>query len=409
MENDSISQLKELLREYLGSDFEIKSEKVKPLTAPGENYGSLILALELTVLKENQEQTLYAVAKLPPRSEILKEAFETTITFKKEIIAYTKIIPALIQLQLDYELPEKYLVDIFPKCYGARINLTKNKSEVDDDAVLLFENLKIQGYEVYDRLIGFDLDTAKIILKDLAKFHSVTIAMRLLKPSAYEKLVGFCLTRNKGMDDAPKEVNESFRYSVVNISETIPEIAKYVERIAKAYDESKKYYDSDKEPRKQWGTVVHGDYWVNNTMLKKNIDGKAVKNKIIDLQVLEYNSAVTDLIFFLFTSVMDQVLENHYGELLKTYHTTFFDIIKAFRIDESLYTWKEFLKEIEIEAPKEFYHVSFMLKFILGEKGTITNMDDFQVDDFIRNDLLGANHRRKLKATVLQYIKRNWI
>lgn len=408
MKQIEVKNLKELLAPYIGS-FEIVKQTSTMLTAPGEHYGSIMLALDLLIRKDNLEEELKLVAKFLPASEMLRAAFDTAVTFKKEVIAYTKIIPAFVQLQKEQGVPSDELINIFPKCYGARLNLDKNQNAVDDDAVLIFENLKVQGYDTYNRYLGIDLDASKVVLRDLAKFHAIGIAMKLLKPDDFQEVVGPCLVRNKGMDFVTPEIDASFKYSVVTVASTIPEIAQYVERIDRAFEESKKNFKSDKQPRPQWGTLNHGDYWVNNTMIKKDINNKPIQNKIIDLQILEYDSAVHDLIFFLFTSVDNEILSQHYEELLKTYHNSFLKTINQFNVDTDHYTWEEFLKEIEIEAPKEFFHVTFMLKFIFAEKLQIKSLEEFQPSDWSRNDLLAGNHSRKLKVTVLEYIKRNWI
>lgn len=408
MKQVEVKNLKDLLAPYLGP-FDIVKQTSKMLTAPGEHYGSIMLALDLLIRKNNLEEELKLVAKFLPASEMLRAAFDTAVTFKKEIIAYTKVIPAFVQLQKEQGVSNDELLDIFPKCYGARLNLDKNQNAVDDDAVLVFENLKVQGYDTYNRYLGFELDASKIVMRDLAKFHAVGIAMKLLKPDVFQEVVGPCLVRNKGLDYIPAEVEDSFKYSVVTVASTIPEIAQYVERLELAFETSKQSFRADKQPRPQWGTLIHGDYWVNNTMIKKDSNNKPIKNKIVDLQILEYDSVVHDLIFFLFTSVANDILEQHYEDLLKTYHVSFVKTLKQLNVDTDLYTWEEFLKEIDIEAPKEFFHVSFMLKFIFAEKLQIKSLEDFQPSDWSRNDLLAGNHSKKLKATVLEYVKRNWI
>lgn len=190
MVRSKVKNLRKLLQNTLGDDFEIVSESYTMLTPPGEHYGSIMLAVDVTVKKDTgKEEVLNLVAKIVPANQMLRVAFNIGVTFKKEVLAYIDTVPALKQLQKEHNVPKSRLLDIFPKCYGARIALDENGNAVDDDAAIVFENLKIQGYLMEDRLKGFDLPHAKMIVQDLARFHSVAIALRLLKPKVFEEKV----------------------------------------------------------------------------------------------------------------------------------------------------------------------------------------------------------------------------
>lgn len=187
-----VRNLKKLLKSSssLDDDFEIVSENYTMLTPPGEHYGSIMLAVDVTIRKDSgKQEDLNLVAKIVPANQMLRVAFNTGVTFKKEVLAYLDVVPALEQLQKEYNVPRSRFLDIFPKCYGARIALDQNGNTVDDDAAIVFDNLKIQGYVMEDRLKGFDLAHAKMIVQDLAKFHAVPIALRLLKPEVFEEKV----------------------------------------------------------------------------------------------------------------------------------------------------------------------------------------------------------------------------
>lgn len=191
-----IKNLKELLSKEIGKDFEIIEKKTKTLTPPGEHYGSLMVSLDLIIQRNNVNEDVHLVAKFLPASEMLRNAFDTDVTFKKEIVAYTEILPALKKFQIDCGIND--IIDVFPKCYGARLNLDTNQNEVGEDAVLIFENLKAENYVMYNRYDGFDFDTSNFIVKDLAKFHALTLAMKLLRPKEYQQVFSTCLVRNKG-------------------------------------------------------------------------------------------------------------------------------------------------------------------------------------------------------------------
>lgn len=412
MVKSKVNNLRGLLSKSLGRSVEILEQKTSLLTAPGEHYGSVMLALEVKIKNpEGKEETLNLVAKLIPVNEMLRLAFDIYVTFKKEVFAYSESIPALIALQQEYNVPKEKIIDIFPKCYGARVSLDENSNEVDEDGVLIFENLKLEGYKTEDRLTGFDLEGARIVVRDLGKFHALPIALKLIKPQVFKEKILPALVQNKGLEQLPEEVGRAFHESIMEGAREVQELQPYLERIKKVVDYAAEHpFVLRPPPNEPWGTMSHSDYWTSNTMLLRDENGKPLKNKMVDLQLMTYNSAPRDLVFFLFTSVINDVLDQHYDELIKLYHESLIDNLQDFGLDLSPFSWEAFQKELNEVGPSEVYHVLVMLKPICTERGKVQNsLEDFQDTDWSRRDLLGPNHRRKLKATVLAFVKRNWI
>lgn len=217
MKQIQVKNLKDVIRQCVGEDFVVLEESSRTLTSPGEHYGSIMLAISLKIklISNPKPKILNLVAKMIPASDMLREAFDIYVTFKKEVHAYTRAIPALINLQKEYNVKNEKILDIFPKCYGARLSLNPEKDEVDEDAVLIFENLKILGFNTGDRFTGFDLVTTKLIVRDLAKLHALPIALRKLKPDTFEKEFMPCLVQSKGLDKLPEDVMDAFTDSIV--------------------------------------------------------------------------------------------------------------------------------------------------------------------------------------------------
>lgn len=412
MVRSKIRDLQGVLAHSFGKDFEVLEYKTRFLTAPGEHYGSIMLALDVVIKRsKGKEELLHLVAKLIPVNEMLRIVFNIEVTFKKEVFAYLESIPTLIQFQKDYKVPENRIMDMFPKCYGARITLDKNKDEVDDDAVIIFENLKMQGYATDDRMAGLQADAVRIVLRDLAQFHALPLALRKLKPEVFEKKVRPSLVKNTGLEQLPEEVGASFHNTVMDKAQTIPELKPYLERVQKVLDHAKATaFDEKAPPNDLFGTMCHMDYWTSNTMMLRDENGKPLKCKMVDLQLMQYNSPIRDLVFFLFTSVVNAVLEQHYEEFLKCYYDSFVENLADFGIDLNQYSWEVFLKELNDVAPTEVYHLLVMLKPIFTDKEKVQNsLEDFQDSDWNQPDLLGPTYNTKLKDTIIALANRNWL
>nr|XP_022900560.1 uncharacterized protein LOC111413722 [Onthophagus taurus]XP_022900561.1 uncharacterized protein LOC111413722 [Onthophagus taurus]XP_022900562.1 uncharacterized protein LOC111413722 [Onthophagus taurus] len=408
----TLKNIKELIQPSIGEDFEIIENNQKLLTAPGEHYGSIMLAVDLTIkkIKSETKESLNLVAKMIPASDMLRDFFDVQVTFKKEISAYLDAIPALISFQKECGVSEDKILDIFPKCYGARINLNNNNGAVNDDAAIILENLKIQGFVTGDRFVGLNLEEAEFIVQDLARFHAVPIAMQVLNKDQFNKKVLPCTVKNGCFDKVPEEVGKAFYNSLFDGVKQVPELLPLQSKIEKLVEEGLQDLINRLPVNPLFGTIVHSDYWLSNTMLLHDINGKPIKNKIVDLQIMNYGSCLRDLVFFLFTSVVNEALDDNYEKLINLYFKSFMANLKDYHLPNiNEYTYEEFIKEMDFIGPKEFYHCGFMLKPIMTEKGKVESFENFQSSDWCRTDLLGEAHKRKLKSLVFSYQKRGWL
>lgn len=64
----------------------------------------------------------------------------------------------------------------------------------------------------------------------------------------------------------------------------------------------------------------HGDDWINNMLFKNDEKGNAIDVKFIDFQLSFWDSPMADLMYFLLTSVKDEIKTAHFDELIAFYH-----------------------------------------------------------------------------------------
>lgn len=142
---DYIENFEELLSQYTGSKKIILQTIVSNLNAPGENYCSVMLKIDVTLqnLENGNKEILHTVAKC--RNRNLNQFFHQveTLQFRKEIDFYREVLPALQGFQREQDIGEVW--NIFPKVFAARRNLDGVGEEIDEHAVILLENLKLQG------------------------------------------------------------------------------------------------------------------------------------------------------------------------------------------------------------------------------------------------------------------------
>nr|CAI5836231.1 unnamed protein product [Callosobruchus analis] len=344
-----INKLNELVRDVVGSDKKVKDVEVSRLTSPGENYGSCILKVDITLQRTSDgcTEVLHAVAKLIPEHELFRQIFQIQTTVKSEIVFYNVIIPTLQDFQRDHGITN--VISCFPKLYAARLNLKEDSDVVDEDAVLLFENLNTQGFKNINRFEGFDLEGAKLVLKDLASLHAVPLALRLQKPIVFAEKLKKYLHVHAPPPPPPAEDNKPKPTDTfLEICRDFEVCAPYmpeVEKIITHFKEHPEFMWKRTPPSETWATLAHGDMWM-----------------------YRYETPVKDLLFFLWTSCRVDILQKHFEDLLKHYHANFVKILEELGCNTTPYRSEKFISEVEQSAARTIFQALFFSMFVVQAK-----------------------------------------
>ncbi|XP_072393447.1 uncharacterized protein [Diabrotica undecimpunctata] len=371
---ERVKNFEELISDYIGPNKTVVQSKASDLTAPGENYLSDMIKIDV-VLKDkisNKTEDLHLVAKLVTDNQVMGPTSNLT---KAEVYFYKVVIPAIKSFHKKYSLPYP---SFYPDFIGGRINLTGEADKADEDAILILENLVTKGYKNLDRHVGFDLDTSKLILKDLAMFHAVPLAMRLLEPEEFGNL-----TKDLKLpfpEQPPKEENGKERpdphifnilIKIFNENKSQKHVAAKFIKMTEYHKEKMTGHKKNERPIGAFSTIIHHDMWLNNTM-QKVVNGVSIKNKFCDFQMCEVNSPTIDLILFLFSSVELSCLENNVDNLIKYYHEEFVNILKRLNVYSDEYSYTKFLKDFTNNCQEGIFQALMMIPTVIfGEKGKI--------------------------------------
>ncbi|KAJ8931040.1 hypothetical protein NQ314_016068 [Rhamnusium bicolor] len=356
-----------------------------------------MLALDVKIQNEKGlEDTMHIVAKAVPRNEFIQKMFKTPLTFKKELEFYRTVVPTLREFQKDHALD---VMDFFPEFYGGRLGQGLNPDLFDNDAVILLENLKL----------CFDLDGAKFILKSLAAFHAIPLALKFKKPEVFKKSVLPFINNVKAFDSLGKEIVYTVIDGIVKLAEENKKCVPLLSGIKSGMERSYYFTQNPSPPREPFATLIHCDLWVNNTMVKMD-ENKVIGNKFVDFQLTEYGSPARDLIFFVFDSIQNNVVVNYFDDLVEFYHQNFTDILCKFNIDIGPFSLKNFREEIDITINEHvFFQCFIMLKPIFAEDDSIKEIDNMSEDDMTDDGVISQKFREKLWMITTEFANRHWL
>jgi thiamine kinase-like enzyme len=399
-----IKNLETLLAQTYGSDFQIYDLEWKPLTDPGENFGSLIFAININAEQNNKEKTLHLVVKLPPKTEYLLDLFDSPITFKKELEFYSIIAPEFLKLQTENGISQEDLSIIMPNFLGGRLGL-KNRQRFDDQAAIALENLKYLDYTTKDRIIGLDRIHMYFAIGHLAKLHAMTIALKLQKPEFFKKnvLPSIQYVMNRSTKDCVLRMIKKSHEDYKGIKEAEP----YLDKIEKTIEYGLHNIVTPQEP---WMTYVHNDFWVNNMLFKYDKSDKLINMKIVDFQLSIYDYGVNDLIFFLISSSHKDVLDNHLDDMIDLYYDSFIQCLKSLNVDTNAFPKSQFLEQVEQCAPMKFNQCMMMTQVIQAARGTVAEMSQITNGDSLFTDNINDdNYIQKMLHTLFIFDRKGWL
>ncbi|ENN79403.1 hypothetical protein HUJ04_010410 [Dendroctonus ponderosae] len=393
----SIRNLDEVLSNVLKPDEYVLSSEISPLTVPGENYGSIMVRVVINIKNRNTKntRTLHAAGKLIPDNEIIKKVFDTQVTYKCEFYFYASIVPVLDEFLKRNGFPEG--ADFIAPFYGGRLNL-HGGPEVDENAIILLQNLKQEGYITGQKRVGLDIPVAQTALDSLAKFHASGIGLRHLHPDVFESKLKphfYCFT--------PYGLDELVLASLIPVLEKSDKFSKAeVDVVKSVFAQNVKKLDVSEA----WGTIIHYDSWVNNILYK--LEGsKPVHSILVDFQVFDYGTPLNDVMFFLFSSIKQDLFESQIDNLLNYYYQGLISNLKILGVDISKFSRSSFDQEVKMAVQNyEYYHAMWMLQPIMHEAfKSVASLKDGTEDP----TSWSTEHQNKVKDITRMCFDKGWL
>ncbi|XP_012263903.2 uncharacterized protein LOC105690573 [Athalia rosae] len=398
-----VENFNQLINETLGPGLKVENIQWKPLTGPGENYGSTIYSLDAIITKNGKTETLPLVVKLPPPSKDLLTMFNSPVTFWKELVFYRDVAPKLIQLQLDNFIEQNEVIDLTAKYCCGRLGLI-DPNVFDDQATIVMENLIASGYTMRDRLLGLDFEHTKFAIGGLARLHAMVIGLKLKTPEFFKNIVIPMLVDplNEAALDYGREMIREIHISY----KEIPEAQPYLDRLDRALKVEYEITQIIPEPLEPWGTMTHNDFWSNNIMFKYSEQNRPIGMKIVDFQFCYYDSGTMDLIFFLISSANETVLDNHLDEMIDYYYESFINCLKTLNVDTKIFTRKDFDTEVSRSAPIRLGHCLMMINVINTARVDSKEPKEIDKHPSVKDD---PRIVRKLLHILKIYDKQGWL
>ena len=260
IENITESQLKFIKSVIEKEGFKDSKVTFETVGGAADNYGASVKR----IIIEKANGNLSIFAKIAPTFEVVRNTSNVPLGFHNEHMMYTEVLPKLLQLQKEANIPEEDQIK-FPKCYGTYIEAPNE--------VILIEDLKISGFAILDRFLPLSDECVTSVLKHLAILHSLSYVLKDKEPETFNyfrdnlrDVMGAMNDGIYGQLDFFGQV-EALSLNLLDNPEhkNIMKNAKISEGVNRTKKMTKFEHGS------RYSVIIHGDCWTNNLMFKYEV------------------------------------------------------------------------------------------------------------------------------------------
>lgn len=287
------------------------------------------------------------------------------VLFQREADMYEKVIPAMKKFQSEkgIKIDEKEDEGFWhvPKCYYTYSNIENEK------AVIIMEDLCEKQFIMWERLDLVDFEHASFMLKQLAKLHAVSFAMKDQQPEAFAPFQKYTCPMKIMLEDDEKKFTDRvysnwYARAVKCLeNEDTEEKALMAKLKGVVIDHYLHCVNTDK--MEQYAVIGHGDCWIHNAMFTHEGNDptkKPLDIRIIDWQMSRYASPVLDLSYFLSICTDDKLRAEHYNELLEIYYESLCKYLKQLGGDPE----RQYPREIYEKQWREYGRFGLLMGFM---------------------------------------------
>ncbi|EDV53700.1 uncharacterized protein LOC6554987 [Drosophila erecta] len=373
------------LRVYCKNDtLNLKKLAIKPATANGENYASVMTRINVEYTardsKDNQLATFLLKTTFADKDPVAHLLFDYGI-YTREIDMYELILPRLADIVRD-ELHDSR------KLFAATVSVDRERDSI------MFEDLSLERYKVACRVRKLDLEHTHLVLEKLADFHAAGAALAERQPGIFEKNYdrGFFNQHVRGYEPIMKNILKALSRTL-ELSHDLKEryqakIDRLVNNVMDYGERSTSFAPGD------FVTLAHGDIWTTNVMFQYDDEGHPVNAIFIDFQFSVWNSPAIDLHYFFSTSIHENLRLEHQTELVQFYYYKLVEALRRVKYVGNVPSLFEFQQQFRAKA---FYAVFASL--IFEPVMVYDGKEEPSIEQFLASDEKGVRLRDAVYQT----------
>jgi len=380
-------------QEVGGSNIDVTNYDTQLAVSKDNHFGSSLLrvTVEYSFTDQNESNkrgTIHLIVKSLPNSEMMRAMLNMTGIFKRETDVYLVALPAM------YRQVEELI--------GFRIQYFSSRCIYSVSDVLVLEDLNNLGYKMADRRRGLDLPHCKLVLRSLAQFHGMSVALHRKDPSSMD------LFREVFYKEELRELltctfNPGMQV-LASVVATWPGYERFADKIRKMVETMiSRAIEVVKPTDGSLSVLNHGDFWTNNMLFKYSSGSEVPEQvKFVDFQLSRFSSPALDLQYFVFSSPSQEVRFEQLDCLLETYHTELRKTLATLGCSDVEFTIEDLKKEFENKAYFGLITACVYLNMFLADPKDSVDVETVTMDEMMvvkDNPLLKSMSGKRFRET----------
>ncbi|KAJ2943549.1 hypothetical protein O0L34_g16657 [Tuta absoluta] len=358
----------------------------RSISTDGGNYLSELYEVNIhgKTASGDKETNIFIKNIIPNENQ---KIFSVTEAYYKECFTYKELSKIFTELQNEARVPAE-----------ERFKMAKSYDATSTEAIFL-ENLTKKGFTTLHRMDVMPLKFGELAVQHLAKFHGLFYVLQNRRPQYFN-------THLKVLKQ-PFIFNEEWKEFMLNLcnisanalsGEAKEKVEKFIQKIFEKYP----LYAED--TLSTGCTICHGDYRVNNILVKKDPDGNLTEVVPVDYQLLYYGCPVHDLIYLLFNGSDQEFRKTHLEDLKNLYYDHLDIFLSYFNLDvNEVYPRKEFERQYTERLDIGLIYALYCTPFLFTGEDNIPDIgkDDMTKIGFVLDD----RYRERVQGIVDDFIK----
>ncbi|XP_048524132.1 uncharacterized protein LOC109543206 [Dendroctonus ponderosae] len=288
-------QLHLLLDAYYRSSVHILQETVELMSPPNDVPYKCRIAVCLKTNSDREEELqLFVKLLTDDPDDLIKIAnaymrVDQMIKMKKEIQIYTVVIAAIEKFQNQMKIKKEFRYkNVFANFIGARLSFETTTANLPDQfSAILLDTPEFRYYKTKSNgtvFTGFDFFHAKMIIRDMARFHACPIAMKIKNEKKFrKKVMSFLNLEVKDFEKLPPSQSLCHELLTDGLKHK-PEVLHQMPFLRESLQLSRlsEWIQEDHED-KTWHTLCHSRYCIPNIITSYPSRELPRRSKLLEL------------------------------------------------------------------------------------------------------------------------------
>ncbi|KAK7574007.1 hypothetical protein V9T40_011198 [Parthenolecanium corni] len=234
----------------------------------------------------------------------------TLMQFFNEIFFYTRTQPFFQKLSS--------VKTLLPTFYDSFVHSNDQTTKI----ILIWENLKAQGFRNHKRHSFLELDHLILMLHKLGQFHSYSYVTKHRNPKKFYTLgKWFQYAEREQIENVPNYFRLVGEIGVQRLRQD-PRYSSRMTKVEEVLEKAGEFMlqvNTMKPADEPMSVLVHGDYLRGNVMFRYE-NSQLVDLKMIDMATCRIASPVIDLSLVLYLNADQQTRSQHWNRLIDAYY-----------------------------------------------------------------------------------------